>query len=586
MLPQAITSNGDANSDDAIESGYVKEPEVDFMLTRFRGEKLLDADMKLKSWWLYSACELHFQYRLDRLSHSPSTIHHHISTRTTGVLLRRLHCPHLGRLSPFELFGHLVSSHPYHGLRQASASRSEVEDELQYCYHRTQLPLVPTMDNTIAHWVIDWEPILKIVPWKESFSNHDSVANALMIADSLTPHTLSDLCHAIKNVVWREHCHRMNQLVLYYKVEDYFSKSLVEQSCPCQWAYMINLFHESQLRSLQKIFLDLWMENRATTHMNKKSSSPELAASDRFMFQFVLGQLTGPFLQMASILDDRQVIWRNLIQQYTTSLCCNITSLIHPSKSNPIAHILNPTTKFVTGTDGHTRVMMFRILVSKARRWVEFLVGLQRESSAGDSLNGLFEPGGVGGNSMSKYNGQTHASAPPLLEGATTAASTAVMDDCKKRDTVVVPTNGVYGKPVTDALASLFKMMKNVGALNLLTQEHQRLYVVNPSHFNSICLIDDTLQFDVNSLMQMEEQEENTTIIDSPDAVLRHLIFPYLDYKDLVQPVCKFWTRLAECDLLWKSLYCSHFGIAPVRWSFGVKEHDWKLHFCYALLTT
>jgi len=32
----------------------------------------------------------------------------------------------------------------------------------------------------------------------------------------------------------------------------------------------------------------------------------------------------------------------------------------------------------------------------------------------------------------------------------------------------------------------------------------------------------------------MEEQKENTTDIDSPDALLSHLIFPCLNNKDLV----------------------------------------------------
>ena len=545
------------------------------MLKRFRGEKLLDADMKLKSLWQVSF-DRHFQYQLDdRLSHLPSTIHHGISTRMANVSLYPLNCAHFAHPDS-------MTSHPYHRLRQACASRSKLEDELHYCYNCTQLPLAPTMDDTNAYWLIDWEPIIRMLRWKESFSDHDSVASALMTADSSTHCMLSDLCHAITNVVSREHRLRMNQLVLYYKVEDFFPKSSMEQSRPSYWANMIYLFHDSQLRSLQKIVLEVWIENRATIHTNNKSSIPELAESDRFMFQFVSEQLTRPFLQMTHRLVDRRVIWRKLIQQYTTSLCCDINSLIHPSKLNPIAHILNPGTIFVSGTDGHTRFMMLRSLVSTARSWVEFLVGLQRESSA------LFEVEGgtVGGYSVTKYDNRTQSSALSWMEGAATSALIAVMNDCKEQDTEAVTTDESFEMPVTEALATLFKMMKHVGAMNLLTQERQRLFVANPSHLNSIRLIDDTLQFDVDSWVQMEEQEEVAIDIDSCEAVLKHLIFPYLDYKDLVQPVCKLWTKIGKCNLLWKSLYHSHFGTAPIQWSIGVEEHDWKLHFRYAVLTS
>ena len=57
----------------------------------------------------------------------------------------------------------------------------------------------------------------------------------------------------------------------------------------------------------------------------------------------------------------------------------------------------------------------------------------------------------------------------------------------------------------------------------------------------------------------MEEREENTTDIDSPDAPLSHLIFPCLDSKDLVMPVCK---QLAECREIscGNPLYHCRFG--------------------------
>jgi hypothetical protein len=71
--------------------------------------------------------------------------------------------------------------------------------------------------------------------------------------------------------------------------------------------------------------------------------------------------------------------------------------------------------------------------------------------------------------------------------------------------------------------------------------------------------------------------------IIGPDAVLRHLVFPYLDYRDLVKPICKLWTRLAGCNLLWKSLYGHHFGTMSIQRSNAV-PHDWKLHFRSTLL--
>ena len=66
--------------------------------------------------------------------------------------------------------------------------------------------------------------------------------------------------------------------------------------------------------------------------------------------------------------------------------------------------------------------------------------------------------------------------------------------------------------------------------------------------------------------------------ITGPDDVLRHLVFPFLDCGDLVKPICKHWTRLAGCNLLWKSLYAYHFGATSTQWS-NSASHDWKLHF-------
>ena len=94
------------------------------------------------------------------------------------------------------------------------------------------------------------------------------------------------------------------------------------------------------------------------------------------------------------------------------------------------------------------------------------------------------------------------------------------------------------------------------------------------------------LQLKVTNLHQQITPKPSEDIqpqkeIDSPDAVLRYLVFPYLDFKDMVQPVCKRWTRIAKCNLLWKSLYQYRFGMPCTRWLTRSTSttHDWKLLF-------
>ena len=69
--------------------------------------------------------------------------------------------------------------------------------------------------------------------------------------------------------------------------------------------------------------------------------------------------------------------------------------------------------------------------------------------------------------------------------------------------------------------------------------------------------------------------------IGGPCDVLRVLIFPFLDCTDLIQPICKLWTGLAECNLLWKSLYTHHFGKSSIELSrdAAALNDDWKMHF-------
>lgn len=72
---------------------------------------------------------------------------------------------------------------------------------------------------------------------------------------------------------------------------------------------------------------------------------------------------------------------------------------------------------------------------------------------------------------------------------------------------------------------------------------------------------------------QQATQEQNLMYMNSPEDALSK-IFSFLDVKDLLTPVCKMWTKiLSENELLWKSLYSSHFDFqqspsnVPESWS-------------------
>ena len=87
-----------------------------------------------------------------------------------------------------------------------------------------------------------------------------------------------------------------------------------------------------------------------------------------------------------------------------------------------------------------------------------------------------------------------------------------------------------------------------------------------------------SLVTDLRSTLQPQPSFQPKTQIRAPHDILRYMVFPYLDYRDLVKPICKLWTRLAGCNLLWKSLHARHFGTTSTQWS-NVAPHDWKLHF-------
>lgn len=76
--------------------------------------------------------------------------------------------------------------------------------------------------------------------------------------------------------------------------------------------------------------------------------------------------------------------------------------------------------------------------------------------------------------------------------------------------------------------------------------------------------------------------------IDGPDDVLRHLVLPYLNFKDILRPVCKLWTQMTDSNQLWASLYENHFDMPHTRWlaqsSPSARSNDWKLLFRSALV--
>ena len=73
--------------------------------------------------------------------------------------------------------------------------------------------------------------------------------------------------------------------------------------------------------------------------------------------------------------------------------------------------------------------------------------------------------------------------------------------------------------------------------------------------------------------------------INSPKSVLRDLIFPYLDYKDIIisSQVCKLWSELNRSSTLWQELYKHHFGARSIRWTspsiLPIDNLNWKQVF-------
>eukprot|EP00986_Skeletonema_menzelii_P001784 scaffold488_cov142-Skeletonema_menzelii.AAC.23 len=77
----------------------------------------------------------------------------------------------------------------------------------------------------------------------------------------------------------------------------------------------------------------------------------------------------------------------------------------------------------------------------------------------------------------------------------------------------------------------------------------------------------------VRPARQEQPDDRNVICMHSPEDALAR-VFTFLDANDLLKPICKMWTKvLTGNDVLWKSLYSSHFGLPlspsriPESWS-------------------
>ena len=302
-----------------------------------------------------------------------------------------------------------------------------VEEAVDYCFYRTITPFVPTKDDTISNWLVDWAPILRMIQWGELFSDHNHRKNNDAM---ITP--LTEVCCAIQKIVWSIHCVRLSQLEQFYKEVKPHDASQSAQNLNQFGLILTSEFGTMQLRSLQKTFLDLWMESNdnktpddACYHdkamdrivdigidddADKCSTAHEchltLTSTDKFMFKFISELLLKLCLDdsssqssiMSSLSNADNASYSipkksktmglspplgsssssitTTIQQYTQSLCNDIKYLIHPIELNPIINLYSDSTTFAMGHDGDTRVHMLLCLILKIRHWVEFLMGL------------------------------------------------------------------------------------------------------------------------------------------------------------------------------------------------------------------
>ena len=282
-----------------------------------------------------------------------------------------------------------------------SAFRNNVEESLEYCLYRTSVPFSPTENDTIAHWLVDWGPIIRMIQWRDLFSNHDSLVNT-----SDTNTALTHVCHAIRCIVGAVHCNRRRLVHSRIAARTDQSSRIPRKKCSsravsseCHRTKLISQFDNMQLSSIQKILLDLWMDNNNCEQEQAccydedldeivmctgKEKCP-LTRSDRFMIEFISDQLSRLFFHKGDISSQSIAplttvsTWKDVSHQYTQSLCNDIQSLVHPPDLNPIVNIHSLERRYQHGHDGDTRILMLCALVSKIRRWIELLIGLQRE---------------------------------------------------------------------------------------------------------------------------------------------------------------------------------------------------------------
>ena len=385
----------------------------------------------------------------------------------------------------------------------ANLFRMHVHNALEYCHQRTTVPLAPTRYDTHLHWLVDWGNIIRIIHWEDLFVDHDrmlqnktreaesgemcSDADATAIsATSATSATtaLVEVCAAIQTIVWAEHLDRLKHLRKFFNVgrgiipnspkegAENDDGIIIEKQQPLQqyWLNTINQFHDAQLRTLQKLFLDVWVDCAAlgqcyyddtvgilvvpSKRWNEHNGYQKLTPSERFMLAFVLEQLTKPFLaeqSTSSNLGDgakKTAVfgnWDTIMHQYTHCLCNDIQSLIHPSDLNPIAAILSPEPEqYVDGHDVQIRINILFRLVPKIRKWTELLAGLLH-----DELNNV------------------------------------LIDDVRQATTITT----------TLCINTLYEQLKDANAFSLLTPAQQQMVAASSAKaLDSIRLLDISLQ--------------------------------------------------------------------------------------------
>ena len=64
--------------------------------------------------------------------------------------------------------------------------------------------------------------------------------------------------------------------------------------------------------------------------------------------------------------------------------------------------------------------------------------------------------------------------------------------------------------------------------------------------------------------------------LNSPEDVLKTLIFPWLEHMDLIKPVCKLWSSLSMDSDLWKGTYSRLFSYPSKLFLLESDDPDWK----------